>query len=119
MNGFEGSYAAWREMPGPRGSDDEDLEALRSDIFLADHWIAETLIPFFENGRIKVPPFDVENPLSELLKRAIQMEEGGREDLTAIARTYSDYVRAQIAAYRSFLTAASARSPDQGPDLRL
>ena len=113
MNGFEDSYAAWRGMPGPRGSDNEDLEILRADIFLADHWIAESLIPFVENGRIEVPPFDVENPLSELLKQAIQMEQVGREDLAATARTYSDYVRAQISAYRGFLTEARARSSEE------
>lgn len=70
MGTFESAYRAWREAPFPGGSSNDKVDELRAELILADTWLADTLIPFVEEGRRWEDTSDISERLDRIFAEA-------------------------------------------------
>jgi hypothetical protein len=104
MSDFEAAYKAWRRAPFPPNTDDERLGDLHDDLAVADTWVADTVIPYADNGVVRPSVLDVVAELRQLCRRA---DELGSGEVTQAARklasAYGAYAQLLIAVYQAFL----------------
>ena len=97
MSTFAEAFEAWRRVPFPMGSPEDDLDELHADIALADTWVAESVIPFAEQGTFVPAAVDVLHELQALNDRAMRF---GETDPVA---EYLAYVGLLADVYEAFL----------------
>ena len=100
---FERAYSAWRQRPFPEGSRIDPLDELHADLVLADTWVAQTIIPFVEDGRYHPAQVDVLGKLQEIRDGAAALGKSGVADEKRLAREYLTYAELLRTAYESFL----------------
>jgi len=103
MTDFERAYAAWRNQPFPLGSHLDALDEVHADLVLADTWVAETVIPFVEDGRYYPAQIDVIPKLQEIGDRARKLGDSGTADEKRLASDYVKYVVLLRSVYEHFL----------------
>lgn len=62
-------YREWRDCPFPKGSSNDALDELHSDLALIDSWIVEELVPYFEDGAVWLSKVDVMDALGRIEAR--------------------------------------------------
>ena len=70
---------------------------------LADTWVAQTIIPFVEDGRYHPAQVDVLGKLQEIRDGATELGRSGSADIKRLAREYVTYAELLRTAYESFL----------------
>jgi hypothetical protein len=103
VNDLGASYAAWRALPFPPGSADDELDEIHADLALADHWVAESVIPFVEHGRHEPARPDVLAEVTHLITRAQGRERAGNTERINLARQYRAYAMSLLCVYTDFL----------------
>jgi streptogramin lyase len=105
MDAFEDDYQAWREYPFPVGSARDDLDELHADLVWADTWVADTLIPFVQHGRVAPvhPTVDFIASVEELRDRSVEMAASadGLDHETAVR--YREYAELLLRVYSRYL----------------
>jgi hypothetical protein len=103
MDAFRTAYQAWRERPFPPGSPDDDVDELHADLALADSWVAESVIPYIEDGSHQPANVDVLSELRALRRRAEKLETTAKPEESRLAVDYRDYIDALAEVYTRFL----------------
>ena len=103
MREFEDAYSSWRGQPFPSGSSRDALDELHADLALADTWVAETVIPYVENGLRRPARVDVDTELRRLRTRAVELGQVGDAEDRRLANSYRDYAGLLLHLYAAFL----------------
>lgn len=108
---FEGAYTAWRNQPFPVGSRVDALDEVHADLVLVDTWVAQTVIPFVEEGRYRPAQVDVLEKLQEVRDRASALSKSGSADEKRLVSDYLRYADLLKSVYESLLK--KVRDPGQ------
>src|SRR4029077_8587317 len=104
MTTFDGLYGRWRELRFPRGSHRDDVDELHADLALVDTWVADTIVPYVEQGAITLPQVDIAAGIRDIRSRAIALREGPAGEERALLDRYIDYVDLIEKLYAAFRT---------------
>jgi hypothetical protein len=97
------AYASWRQQPFPSGSTDDALDEIHADLVLVDHWVAQSVIPFVEQGRRQPAAVDVLGTIAQLRARAAAAAAEATDDHRQLAIAYGVYAELMGEVYRAFL----------------
>ncbi len=103
---FTHAYWTWREQSFPLGSPTDAVDELHADLVLADAWVAETLIPFVEDGVYEPAKVDVSGELQALRDRARALRDSSSKSDKGLLNAYIEYSRLLEVAYEGFLAQA-------------
>jgi len=85
------AYEAWRSLPLPPESVDDELASVHADLVVADDWVARAVIPFVEHARYVFAAADVGGGIRGIRDRAhllVALRDGDDADR---AREYAAY----------------------------
>jgi hypothetical protein len=94
------AYEAWRSLPIPEQSVDDELAEIHADLVVVDDWVAQSVVPFVEHTRYVFAAADVSGGISGVRDRAhlfVALRDG--EDVDT-AREYAAYAERLFAVYR-------------------
>jgi len=113
---FEEAYSDWRRQPFPTGSHLDALDELHADLALAHAWVAESVIPFIERGRVIPAKVDVIGTLREIRGRSAELAETLGGDESRLAKDYVVYAHLLELVYEGFLSRSGSGggTPHQG-----
>jgi C1A family cysteine protease len=103
MTDFMAAYSAWRAKPFPAGSADEALDELHAELATWDTWIASTLVPFIDHGRISRDQVDVTAELNKLARHADNLAHSLDGENLKKAQEYREYADLLSRAYECYL----------------
>jgi hypothetical protein len=86
------AYEAWRSLPLPPESADDELAAVYADLLVADDWVARSVVPFVEHAQYVFAAADVGGGIRGIRDRAyllVALLDGDDADR---AREYAAYV---------------------------
>jgi hypothetical protein len=106
----QSAYAAWRHQSFPTGSADDSVDELHANLILADTWVAEAAIPFFESGVYRPAAVDVIGEIRKLDDLARELRSGLAEEHQRQVDEYRHYAGLLIAVYEEFLAGAAHRA---------
>lgn len=88
---FQTAYERWQSAQFPKGSRDDDLDDLHSDLAHVDAVVADCAIPYATEGRHAPVPVPVVEQLDEMIERATRLEAADDADNAALATSYREY----------------------------
>jgi hypothetical protein len=101
---FEDDVASWRHQTFPSGGTTDAQGELHADLALADHWVAEAVIPFVERGSWRPPSqIDVTEELRKVRDRAVELGRESDGEDKVLADAYLDYAKILTRVYESYL----------------
>jgi hypothetical protein len=106
------AYKAWRSLPLPPGSLDDDLAGVHTDLLIVDAWVAKSVVPFVERAQYVFAAADVGGGIRSVRDRAdllVAVRDGDDADR---AREYVAYAERLDALYgaleRTVMASASS-----------
>jgi hypothetical protein len=66
---FAVARQAWLDAPMPHGSATDDVDELKADLAYWDYVVAETVLPYADDGVWTEAPVDVRHGIADLRKR--------------------------------------------------
>lgn len=90
---FQAAYDRWQAAQFPKGSRDEDLDDVHSDLAYLDSVVADCAIPYVTDGRAAQVPGPVVAQLAEIVERSAQLEKHGDPDTAPTAADYRAYAQ--------------------------
>jgi len=103
---FRALYEAWRRLPLPDGSaDDDDVDELHADLALAVVNVAGPVVTFINTGKVASrAQFDANlGDLTDLLRRADTLASSASGDGRERATEYQAYIRLTTEVWQSYL----------------
>ncbi|MDX6719622.1 MAG: hypothetical protein QOJ63_1876 [Solirubrobacteraceae bacterium] len=97
------SYDRWQRQPFPTGSRTDAIDELQADLALADAWVADSLIPFVEDGVYDPARIDVIAELGDLRRRATDLAMSVSADERGLVDDYAGYLDLLLDVYQDFL----------------
>ena len=106
MSQLTESYERWQRQPFPPGSLSDAVDELHADLAGADAWVAESVIPFVEDGIHDPARFDVIAELDALRRRASDLATAVASDERGPVNEYVAYLDLLADVYEDFLASA-------------
>ncbi len=97
------SYERWQQQRFPDGSATDAVDELHADLALADAWVADSVIPFVEDGVHQPARIDVLAELGELRRRASDLASSITPDDRELVEVYAAYLDLLADVYEDFL----------------
>jgi len=89
---FVSAVDRWWEMTFPPGSDRADYGEFKSDLVLADLWVADVVLPFVRHGVVRPDPIGIPAQLATLHDRAVALRLGAlKESDRLLTEWYVEY----------------------------
>jgi hypothetical protein len=96
---LDDAYNAWRALPMPPGSADDELASLHADLVLVDTWVAETVVPFVERTQYMFAAIDIGAGIRGVHERAEELAASLDGDEADLAQEYLAYADRLDAVY--------------------
>jgi hypothetical protein len=88
---FGAARQAWLETPMPAGSTTDDVDELKADLAYWDHMVAETVLPYVNDGVWREPPVDVHTGLAAVRQRVTNCARSATVANVELLRQYDAY----------------------------
>ena len=89
---FVGVVDRWWDMTFPPGSDKPEYDEFKSDLVLADLWVADMVLPFLRHGVVRPDPIGIPAQLEALHDRAVALRlEAVKESDRLLTEWYVEY----------------------------
>jgi hypothetical protein len=95
--------AEWRSKPFPAGSSNDAVDELHADLVLIDSWVADSVIPFVQEGRHTPAAVDVLGAIDRLQEQIAQLMSITASDTRLSLENYQAYAECLSGVYRAFL----------------
>jgi hypothetical protein len=109
--GLNDAYKAWRSLPLPPGSADDDLARVHTDLVIVDDWVAKAVIPFVEHARYVFAAADLGGGIRSVRDRADSLVGLCYGDDADRAREYAAYADRLDALYGELERAVMESAP--------
>lgn len=101
---FVSAVDRWWDMTFPPGSDKDAYDDFKSDLVLADLWVADMVLPFVRHGVVRPDPIGISDRLAALHDRAVDLRlEAVKESDRHLTEWYVEYATTLRDVYRMYL----------------
>ncbi|WP_426593574.1 hypothetical protein ACPPVS_17835 [Cellulomonas sp. McL0617] len=101
---FVGAVDRWWDMTFPPGSDRPEYDEFKSDLVLADLWVADMVLPFVRHGVVRPDPIGIPDKLEALDRRAVDLRlEAVKESDRLLTEWYVEYATTLRDVYALYL----------------
>lgn len=101
---FEGVVDRWWETTFPPGSHKPEYDEFKSDLVLADLWVADMVLPFVRHGVVRPDPIGIAAKLIALHERAVDLRlEAMKDSDRKLTEWYVDYAAILRDVYAMYL----------------
>jgi hypothetical protein len=98
------AYRRWSDEPFPPGSIRDDIDELHADLATVDHWVADMVIPYVEDGRRFPLKVDIDGGLQHLRRRLLHLRASASGKDLVLRDRYSKYAALLDAVFRAYET---------------
>ena len=106
---FVSAVDRWWDMTFPPGSHKPEYDEFKSDLVLADLWVADMVLPFVRHGVARADPIGIPEELAALHQRAVDLRlEAVKESDRLLTEWYVEYATTLRDLYAMYLAALAA-----------
>ena len=101
---FASAVHRWWDMAFPPGSNKPAYDEFKSDLVLADLWVADMVLSFVRHGVVRADPIGIATELAALHDRAVDLRlEAVKESDRRLTEWYVDYAATLREVYAMYL----------------